>query len=501
MAALTIGKRFMVASGTSMALILALGTVALLGGRSYRTSVTSLGDKSVPSVTAVLSIANDVNLLRCDYWRHMASNLPADMDKVEAQILVDTTRLQGDVDRYKKFAETEEEHREADAVVPAVEAFQAEWLKVWPVSRSGDTNAAVNLFNATAYPKFKVLEKLTDDIVASNLRTASATTADAKSSADRTLWLAIAISLIAMALCAVISSIMIATTNKTLRATTLDLSEGAEQVSSAAAMVSSSSQSLAQGSSTQAATIEETSAAALEVSAMAQRNTDNSRNTAQIVATGEAGFQHTNRLLDDLLVAMSGIDESSQKISKIIKVIDEIAFQTNILALNAAVEAARAGEAGMGFAVVADEVRNLAQRSAQAAKDTATLIEDSIHRSSDGREKVDQVATAIRSITQETSRMKTLVDEINSGSAEQARGVDLISGSITKMEGITQSSAAASEECAAAAEELSAQAEGMMQMVSQLTALVEGGSGQPSHRARRPAIKRAALKEAMPAAW
>src|SRR5579862_6160682 len=128
-----------------------------------------------------------------------------------------------------------------------------------------------------------------------------------------------------------------------------------------------------------------------------------------------------------MVVAMGEINTQSGKISKIIKVIDENAFQTNILTLNAAVEAARAGEAGMGFAVVADEVRNLAQRCAQAAKDTAELIEESIAKSNGGQATVDQVATAIRSITVESAKVKTLVDEVNLGSQEQARGIEQIS--------------------------------------------------------------------------
>src|SRR5271156_3316875 len=123
-----------------------------------------------------------------------------------------------------------------------------------------------------------------------------------------------------------------------------------------------------------------------------------------------------------MVQSMQEITGSSDKISKIIKVIDEIAFQTNILALNAAVEAARAGEAGMGFAVVADEVRSLAQRSAQAAKDTATLIEDSITRSREGKMKVDQVSFAIKVVTQDSTGVKILIDEVSLGSEEQSRG-------------------------------------------------------------------------------
>ena len=141
---------------------------------------------------------------------------------------------------------------------------------------------------------------------------------------------------------------------------------------------------------------------------------------------------------------------SSDKISKIIKTIDEIAFQTNILALNAAVEAARAGEAGMGFAVVADEVRNLAQRCAQAAKDTAGLIEESIAKSNDGKPKLDQVAKAIAAITEDSGKVKTLVDEVSLGSQEQARGLEQISKAIAQMEQVTQKTAASAEERSAA---------------------------------------------------
>jgi methyl-accepting chemotaxis protein/methyl-accepting chemotaxis protein-1 (serine sensor receptor) len=190
---------------------------------------------------------------------------------------------------------------------------------------------------------------------------------------------------------------------------------------------------------------------------------------------------------------MDGINASSQKISKIIKVIDEIAFQTNILALNAAVEAARAGEAGMGFAVVADEVRNLAQRCAQAAKDTADLIEDSIQRSNGGKAKVDQVAIAVRAITAESGKIKVLVDEINLGSVEQSRGIEQISRAITQMEQVTQSSAAGAEEGAAAAEQLNAQAETMKDIVGRLRIMVDGDSAprefstNPSRRLLRSA--------------
>ncbi|MDE3196359.1 MAG: hypothetical protein KGN84_08440, partial [Acidobacteriota bacterium] len=209
-----------------------------------------------------------------------------------------------------------------------------------------------------------------------------------------------------------------------------------------------------------------------------------SRVAADLVSQSQAMVEKANRSLSEMVAAMGEIGASSEKISKIIRVIDEIAFQTNILALNAAVEAARAGEAGMGFAVVADEVRNLAQRSATAARDTAALIEGSISASQEGSSKVNDVASSIRAVAEEAGRIKALVDQVSLESEEQARGLGVIDRALVEVEQVTQRAAASAEESAAAAEELNAQSESLRKIVSHLGDLV-GGESQMVASGRR----------------
>ena len=204
------------------------------------------------------------------------------------------------------------------------------------------------------------------------------------------------------------------------------------------------------------------------------------------MATTAGLVADANRNLEEMVHSMQAINSSSEKISKIIRVIDEIAFQTNILALNAAVEAARAGEAGMGFAVVADEVRRLAHRSAQAARDTAGLIEESIARTNEGARKLDQVGKSMHEVTGSATRVKDLVDEIQAGSQEQSRGIEQIAAAMGQMDQMTERSASNAEESAAASQELAAQARGLHDIVERLRRLFEVG-GEPAPVAEDPA--------------
>ena len=252
------------------------------------------------------------------------------------------------------------------------------------------------------------------------------------------------------------------------------LQQGSEQVASGADQVSASSQSLAEGASEQAASIEETSSSMEEMSSMTKQNAGNARQADSLMKEmGDFGKQ-ANDSMERLTVSMADISKASEETSKIIKTIDEIAFQTNLLALNAAVEAARAGEAGAGFAVVADEVRNLAMRAAQAAKNTAELIEGTVKKVHDGSGFVTQTSNAFVQLTQSSVKVGELVSEIAAASDEQAQGIEQINRAVTEMDKVVQQVAANAEESASASEEMSAQSLDMKSMVSELSTLISG---------------------------
>jgi methyl-accepting chemotaxis protein len=267
--------------------------------------------------------------------------------------------------------------------------------------------------------------------------------------------------------------------NRALQEMSKILGEASGQVAAAAGQVSGSSQALAEGSSQQAASLEETSSSLEELSSMTKRNAESAGSAKILSGETRAAADAGNGDMTEMRQAMDAIKTSSNDIGKIIKTIDEIAFQTNILALNAAVEAARAGEAGAGFAVVAEEVRALAQRSANSAKETASKIEIAIQNGDHGARISEKVALALGVIVDKARKVDERIAEIANASHEQDQGIGQINTAVSQMDKVTQSNAASAEETASAAEELTAQSAALDGAVGDLQHLV-GGVAQPS---------------------
>ncbi|MBA4422202.1 MAG: hypothetical protein C0390_03750 [Syntrophus sp. (in: bacteria)] len=255
-----------------------------------------------------------------------------------------------------------------------------------------------------------------------------------------------------------------------------ELSDSAEQVASASAQIASAGQSLAEAASEQAAGVEETSASIEEIASMTMQNTDNSQHAQQLSNETWTSINKADASMSSMMGAMQEISLASEETAKIIKTIDEIAFQTNLLALNAAVEAARAGEAGAGFAVVADEVRNLAIRAAEAARNTATLIEGTVSKVKEGHELARKTGEEFKTVGAGSQKVVDLVGEIAAASGEQSQGIKQINTVIQEMDKTIQLNAANAEEAASASEELSAQAMQMRQYVGKLETLISGKS-------------------------
>jgi Methyl-accepting chemotaxis protein (MCP) signalling domain/Protein of unknown function (DUF3365) len=258
-----------------------------------------------------------------------------------------------------------------------------------------------------------------------------------------------------------------------------ELNASARQTMSASQQVSTSSQALAQASSQQAAAVDDTSTHLSAISALTQRNADSTENAEHLAASAQTSTRQGSDAMHRMQTAIGSIKEGSDKTAKIIKTIDGIAFQTNLLALNAAVEAARAGEAGRGFAVVAEEVRNLALRSAQAAKETNALIEDSQQRAAQGVAVSEEVSKLLIHVQKQVGEMAEVLSAVSSVSKEQSDGVLRINASVAELNSVTQSNAATAEQTAAASEELSAQSESVEHIVGLLTELVRGKSRSP----------------------
>jgi methyl-accepting chemotaxis protein len=496
----TISKRIVVISSLLIALLFAVGATAYFNLRTIRSEAVNIRDDDVAGLVQTGLITSS---LKDSFIRTVLAGGATTPDERERLIKEQEGMSVITSDALNKYEATifEAEDRQNFDKLKELRAHYGEArTHFYAALRKGDAVAAKAVLDNELRPAFLEFTKVGDTLQEYNSK---GTTAQAALIVDKATLVNIVIlcvSLAALVLGVVVAGVIIRSTNKVLQAVSSTLGSGADQTAAAANQVSSSSQSLAEGASEQAASLEETSASLEEISSMTKKNAESAAMAKTLSNETRLAAETGGASMSAMKQAMDAIKDSSSSIAKIVKTIDEIAFQTNILALNAAVEAARAGEAGAGFAVVADEVRSLAQRSAQSAKETASKIEESVSRSEHGVQLSNKVALSFEEIVVKARKVDELVAEIATASNEQNQGIGQVSTAVSQMDKVTQSNAAGAEETASASEELNAQAEIMRDSVRSLQQLVDGSKGEASAAPVRKVSKKKAAHEPAKAA-
>ncbi|MFN7977455.1 MAG: methyl-accepting chemotaxis protein [Vicinamibacterales bacterium] len=480
----TIRTRLLVAFGIGASITLVLGATGYYAASEGAAAVTEIGVVRLPSVESLLVMNEAMNAVAAGENALLAREASkAQRDDQYKEFDSAAARAAKARAIYEPLPQTVEEAETWKKFVPAWDAWWADHEAFVKLSRAFEASPTDANYHAMSAFAFDTLEKsnntvdgLLDKLQDINVTVAADTTTDATSKTAMLKTVALVGALAGLVVAVALGLFTSHSLNKVLVASTRELREGTRQIVAASSQVAMSATALSQGATEQAASIEETSASMEEMASMTRQNADNANRGAALVEQSGEEFARCESALKDMVQSTDAILDSSQKVGRILKTIDEIAFQTNILALNAAVEAARAGEAGMGFAVVADEVRNLAQRAAASARDTATLIDEATANASAGTEKVQALGEAIERLGRQSAELKQIVLEVSSASAQQAQGLDQVTQAVAQMEKVTQSTAATAEESAAASEELNAQAEASQAVVVQLERLVGGAA-------------------------
>jgi methyl-accepting chemotaxis protein/methyl-accepting chemotaxis protein-1 (serine sensor receptor) len=471
----TIAGRLFAGTGALLLLTLLEGGVAIWGSSAIKAdvdTVTVRADQLQRAQTVYNSLLKMESSAKGMLWAGLDNDKPA-YEAAKKSSLAEYALASRHVDELSALLGRGDDQAVARNLRTILDQWRRTYAEIVELGDGGRIADAQQLLTTRANPLFKSAE----DSARRFADLAAKATTDATRSLSNQRSRTFTAIVIVLALTAGAFVVwMVRGINTSLRAMSRELSEGGQLLVEASSQVAASATSLSQGSADQAASLEETSASMEEIAAMTRTNADSSHQAAALMAEAARVLESSNHSLADMVTAMNSIKESSNRVAKIIKTIDEIAFQTNILALNAAVEAARAGEAGMGFAVVADEVRNLAQRSAQAARDTTTLIEGAIANSDDGSRKVTQAAESFVAITSRVAEVKRLVDGVSLASGQQAHGIEQVLQTIQQIEKVTQTAAATAEESAAASAQLNAQAGTTMRLVERLEAMVDGGT-------------------------
>jgi len=471
---------------------LAMGFLGYYGAVKSDQAIEEIGFARLPSLKSLLIIKENAENIRSSDITLIIPALPDETRKRQYDNITKASEEYGKAWKiYETLPHMPEEAELWKQFVPAWNAWRDENNKFIELTKKINTMAAdparfamelekaADMALGSVTDKQRTATALLDKLVQINGDAASDTAKTAEAAANFMKVFSLTAMLVGVALAMALGILITRSIVGPIRRIIEGLSEGADQVASASGQVSSASQSLAEGASEQAASIEETSASIEEMASMTKQNADNAGQANSLMGEAKQMVGTANDSMGSLTESMKGISKASEETAKIIKTIDEIAFQTNLLALNAAVEAARAGEAGAGFAVVADEVRNLAMRAADAAKNTANLIEGTVKKVKDGSELVARTNEAFGEVAGSATKVAQLVGEIAAASSEQSQGIDQVNKAVSEMDKVVQQNAANAEESASASEEMNAQAQEMKGFVEELVNLVgSNGNGK-----------------------
>ncbi len=471
MKTLTIGKRIAIIVALLGTALAGVGLFAILQlGRLSDTS-SAIADDVLPGVTLMGRANLRLAESQLRVTRILRAKTAEDRQRLKREIEVLSA---GNNEDYQKYEATIvlPEDRQLFAELAAARRANSETRQRIIELVETDRQAASDLLDAAGIPAYNAYSRAGDALLKFNADRGDTLghqiIHDVKS-ANRWLLLTTILALVAGV---ALSLLNLRAISKVLAGVADSLQAGALQTTAAAGQVSAASQSLAEGATEQAASLEETSASLEEISSMAKRNAESAgRIHDMMTQEAQSNFQLVNDRMTAMQKTVTEASQASQETAKIIKTIDEIAFQTNILALNAAVEAARAGEAGAGFAVVAEEVRNLAQRSAQAARETQELIERAATKTGDTLSLYGQVSQLLAKNGEIAQKVSVAIAEVATASREQNQGIGQVTQAVAQMDQVTQRNAANAEESAGAAEELNAQAHAMQENVGQLLSL------------------------------
>jgi methyl-accepting chemotaxis protein len=472
----TIGRRIVTGFATLLIITLALGGFALDRAMSLKQNIFDLGGNTMPSLNLQAAILNAVQD-KMIAIQQLNDTLTPERRAALTKILAEATaRAVDELKKYEALLSDEKDKTLWTEACKANEEFTVQIEKTVELFSANDPAALSKHLQGVLDPAYERAVGAVDANLNYNIDWGQAAANRGEANADSAIfYISIALGIAAVVAIFVAWQVT-SSTNKALHDLAANLDRGSLQTASAARQVSMASNQLSSGSSEQASSVEETSSALEEMSSMIRATADNAQKAKSLASEARSEAETGTGIMDEMMQAMKAIDTSSAEVAKIVKNIDEIAFQTNILALNAAVEAARAGEAGAGFAVVADEVRSLAQRSAAAAKETAEKIEAAIANSRSGSICSTKVGESLKLIAEKVSSTDSLVADIATAASEQAQGIQQVNNAMSQMDKVTQGNAASAEESASAAEELDSQAETMKDLVGELRKLVGGSS-------------------------